>query len=1236
MKANNVFLELSLSKECEHIAKSQDISEYPAHLEIKILDSMFLSKTFNLSKFQDQPLMRIYLPDLDLPIQGRLHVVVKLFIHVFEHVSLLGLQDLLLDNKKFPLSSEFPITSKQTSERIYNLKFNLGSSAEAPEEVYRQKYPLGRLDYPSKPVLRSIIEDHASKISTSEEEGKGPKSAQHLLHGVALAVLKVTKDVFFYTEPVRHLHKDEFSSKILSRDYQFIHSPDAHFSKNIFMDLGHRRMLVLKSNVQNCLPKVYHSAVVLLPNGKYILAGGNSKDGVVSHHGVYYFDPILGEYTKISEIPFNLHKHEMHYTKGQITIFGGIDMKDDKGSHNSETTNFASTIYTLNLSTKQWTKGEKMNQKSNDRCPSIFYKGQYLINRGTDTCEALTPGAGPWKSLKVINKEKNSSLTMFQPSVFFTVNDQIHVCYKKSKEEQNNYIIARVNVTDKNVEVTHLADTELTSLSGTKVIRRPDDEGVIEDVYIYDQSDVRLFVFKNGAIDQKKSPTEKVKIDLVIDPSLNITNIGKSAENCGAGLVSTLDHLYERKIESAPVQLADSIKEDLLLSVHSGKRHCMVPLATGNNLILGYFEKIGEDKFRPKPEAYTMRTNTWTGTQTTILPIPTDPLNTVSHAVLQVKSTIFIVGGLHVLDPNVTFTSSELDNIHAKSGSMVPSRQILAYRPSNQSWKHIDLLPEGLYNCQLSSYQNFLIIIGGQNAAGDHSKKIWFFNLETYSLIDTELTIDLVLSKDQQLQTLSLGKNIIIGAKGHEKVIVCSLEDKRTYPVSCGIFDEKIFYSCEPTDSSLKSFSCLYVLDGSCKQHNKKIHVAEFLKLLESGKAEIKTYFEKSDSSVDLPENYQFRYVAASEGHDLYALDLVDHSKNFTDFSKKPTFAILSETKEHRVGYSLYNYSQDQIMNHKHELSFTETKGQDTEEYKKGLVKLAFHKNGVTCSLGNGTIMISGGQKADNGKLISTNKCWSFDPISKTYNELNKMKHARADHCLVKVGHHIYCFGGRAGQSGELLSSSERYDIVAGTWSLLKDMPCTLIRTAACSIFNKIYLIGGEGPNGEFSDKIFIYDIASDTYDHEPNYRKDLKLEKPLTSAVAISISFNTILLAGGVSQEGPNMNIYKLQFLEGYDKSQLKLAEVALYPHIGCQSIFIDGKAILIGGNGFNGSESYCLRGGFVQEMPQFRLKLHSTVQSIAEVKNQFYITDNFLHCNSQFRYLYLFGLDQKKEIWR
>jgi hypothetical protein len=781
MKATNVFLELGQSKECEKIAKSQDISDYPAHVELKVLDSVYLSKNFNLSKFCDGPLLRISLPDLDLPIKGNLTAVVKLFIHHFEQVSLLGLQDLPLNNKKFPLTSEFPIISKHTSERIYNLKINLGSYEQVKEEVYARKYQIGALEFPSQPYLRTVIAEKASKIACSTEEKNGAKSVQHLLHGVALAFLKATRDTFMFTEPTRHLISDEFHTMMLSRDYHFVHSPDSNISKNIFMDLGQKKMVVMKASAQTNIPKVYHSAMVLLPNGKYIMAGGNSKDGVVSHHGVYYFDPLLGDYTKISEIPFNLHKHEMHYNNGQIAIFGGIDMKDDKGGHNSESTNFASTFYTFNLSTKLWTKGEKMTQKSNDRCPSILYKGQYLVNRGTDTCESLIPGSGPWKSLKVINKEKNSSMIMHQPSVFFVVNDQIHICYKKTKEDLNTYSIARIGLTDKNVEVNHIIDTDLTSLSGIKVMRNHEDDGLVEKVFIYDQVDLRLFVFKNGIHDQKNSPTDKVKINLIIDHSLNVQNIGKSAENCGASLVSELDRYLEMKIESVPAVIGETIKDQSLIRIHNGIGHCFVPLSTGNTVLLGYFEKISEELYRPVCEAFTLRANAWGSTTVPVLPIPSKILSTVGHASLKVKGVIFIVGGLQVVDSEVTLTASEIDKLGPKAGALVPSRQILSYRPSNHTWKTIDLLPEGLFNCQISYHKNKIYIFGGLNEAGTFNKKIWYLNLETYTLVDTGLAIDLELDQHHSLRVLSLGKYIVIGSDCQNRNIVFSIEEKRTY-----------------------------------------------------------------------------------------------------------------------------------------------------------------------------------------------------------------------------------------------------------------------------------------------------------------------------------------------------------------------------------------------------------------------------------------------------------------------
>jgi hypothetical protein len=1236
MKATNVYIEVEQSKECELVAKSQDVIDYPAHVELKVLDSVYLSRTFNLSKYAGSPLMRIALPDLELPVKDEVQVVIKLFIHNFEQVSLLGLQTLSLLNKKFPMASEFPVVSKHTSERIYNLKIKVAGGEQPQEEVIDQKHQLGELEHPAQPYLRKTISEKAGKIASSTEEKEGVKSVQHLVHGMALAVLKATRDVFLFSSPVRHTIKDEFNQKMLSRNYHFIHSPDTVCQKNVFLDLDHKRMIVLKANFESNLMKVYHSAMVLLPNGKYIMAGGNSKDGVVSHHGVYYFDPLMGDYTKISEIPFNLHKHELYYNKGVISIFGGIDMKDDKGGHNSESTNFASTFYSFNLATKTWSKGEKMSQKSNDRCPSIHFKGQYLVNRGTDTCEVLTPGSGGWKSLKVINKEKNTAMTMFQPSVFFVINDQIHICHKKSKEDITHYSISRINLTEKNVEVTHIVDTELTSLSGVKVIRTQEEDGLVEKAFVYDQVDLRLFVFKNGVHDVKSSPTEKVKINLIIDHALTSQTIGKSTENCTSHLVSRLDKPTPLKLQAVPTVLGENIKDDSLLAVHKGKRHCFIPIQTGNSVILGYFEEAGNQLYRANTEAVTLRAGAWNGCASPVLPIPSSCLNTVGHAALKVRSTIFIVGGLRVEDETACFTEAEVENIAPKSGVLTPSRQILSYRPSNHTWKAIDLLPEGLYNCKLSYHDNKIFIIGGHNSTGAFNKKIWYLNLETYSLVDSGLTLEMDLASSNDLQILSLGKFVLVGCKNLDKAHAISLDEKRTYGVNTKLFHSLAVYSCRSNDQLHRSFELLYTFGEHKKQLTRNIKVEEFVKLIETGDEEVNKYFEQNEGGVELPESYKFLYPSASEEHDLLALDLLDHNRNYSDYLKQPKFAILGESKNHKLSYSLFNYGQDRLQHFRPEAAIEEDKKEGQEGYHKGLMSLPYRKNSATCSLGNGLILISGGEKVDNGKLLSTNMCWSFNPTTRTFNELNKMRFPRAGHNLIKVGNFIYCFGGRIGLSNQLLSTSERYDITAGTWTQLKDMPCALAKFGICTLFNKIYIIGGVLDKGECSDRFLIYDILTDSFETDLSYCKELKLESGLHSLAVTSESFNTILVAGGIKKDGPNMRYYRFQFLEGHTKAKMTEVGIALYPHVDCQSAFVDGRFILIGGNDFNGSESFCLRGGVTAENSLLRHRMTTSVQSVTEIKNQFYVTDNFIHTNPQFRHLYLFGLDQKKEIWR
>lgn len=1236
MIAKHAYVEIGLPKSITYIAEKEGINGYRAHLELKIKGRIYRSAVFEIGQYCEKPLLRVPLGSLSLPLVEDLHFVVKVFVHTFEVVYFLGLQDSALSGLKFPLKTEFPIVSKHGCDRILNLTLSFASAEQDVEKVFESSFNLGQLEIPGSTVIRGLITEAASKIAISNEKDMGRKSPLHLLHGATLAMLTQAKKQLSFSAPMKYIVRDDFADSLLSRHSHFLHCPDQTTAKNVFVDLAKRTMIMAKSDSRNPLMKVYHSAMTLLPNGNYIIAGGNSKDSIVSHHGLYYMNPTTGQYTKISEIPYNLHKHELHYYNGNILVFGGIDLKDDKGGQNSESTSFASTIYRFNLTSRQWTKGEKMTQKSNERCPSIRIGENFIVNKGNDSCEVFKQSLGNWKAIKVINKEKNTALSMLHPSLFFMVSGQPHICYKKTKEDANNYAIGKIALTDKNVECTHVTDIQLNNLAIIKSYSEREEGKNVDRVFFYDNSGVKLAVFRDAVFDQKASPSEKVQFEVIVDPLLTVKNIGKPNEDCSAAVLSTLDEYKERKVEVVPRDLSTEIIDEKVKQIHQGIEHCQVSLLTGNSVVLGFFEKIKDDLYKPNLQAVTLRVNIWSVVQESVLAVPSNALKTLAHCAIKARNTIFIVGGLELLDDKATFSSAEARSLAPKDGVLRATDKIVAYRQSNQDWKVVDFLPEKLYNCQVQHIDNSLWIYGGQNQSGEHTNKIYRFDLETYSLIDPSISFDCDLSKDQKLKTMCLGSYVLIGSQASNKTAVHNLIEKRAYSVNCNLFGNFEMFSCNDTQSVKGEYCCVYTQTGQNKQLLKTFKPSELIKLFESGSEEVKKLFSEADCTQELPEAYAWRSIQYKETHDLFALDQVDHSRCFGDFLKQPKFAVLSEGKDNKLSYAEYSYKEDNIAWPISEEIVEDKKPEQIKGFDKGLLSIPYHKNSSTCCLGNGRVLISGGQRADNGKLVATNKCWIFDPITKTYALAHKMKAARSNHCTLRVGRHIYCFGGRFGSSGNILNDCERYDISSGEWDRIASLPVPLTNIAASMIFNKIYIFGGETQGKVYSSKIFIYDMLTNTFEDESAYSESLKLPIALGSLTTVRIAFNTIAVAGGESAGGPNMNIYFYEFTEGHQNCQPKICNSALYPHIGGQGAFVDGKLLLVGGNDLNGSEAFCVRGEIMVDFPRLRENLGSSIYSLSEIKNEYYTTDSFLHSSPQYKHLYMFGLDQRRDIWR
>ena len=115
----------------------------------------------------------------------------------------------------------------------------------------------------------------------------------------------------------------------------------------------------------------------------------------------------------------------------------------------------------------------------------------------------------------------------------------------------------------------------------------------------------------------------------------------------------------------------------------------------------------------------------------------------------------------------------------------------------------------------------------------------------------------------------------------------------------------------------------------------------------------------------------------------------------------------------------------------------------------------------------------NGGPKGEAGR-------WTTGPDSPL---------ARTEVGAARVNRFIYVVGGFVPPSGETTGEVARYDVSAGTWSLVAPMPLAVNHAAVASHGGQLYVYGGYTDNGALAgetDALQRYDPATDTWTRLP------------------------------------------------------------------------------------------------------------------------------------------------------
>lgn len=217
--------------------------------------------------------------------------------------------------------------------------------------------------------------------------------------------------------------------------------------------------------------------------------------------------------------------------------------------------------------------------------------------------------------------------------------------------------------------------------------------------------------------------------------------------------------------------------------------------------------------------------------------------------------------------------------------------------------------------------------------------------------------------------------------------------------------------------------------------------------------------------------------------------------------------------------------------------------------------------------LKNGKILICGGTAA----AVTVGTALLYDPVARTYAPAGTLAVPRHGHQATRLNDgNVLVTGGWSSASGQQLASSELYNWLARTWTLLPAQMSSRRQdhTATLTGNGNVLLVGGFGgtqPNvSNILDTIEIYDLASQSFSAISH-----KMQAHRMGHTATMLPTGVILIAGGQDANGP------VKQAETYDPAHPPFApvgELTVPRALHTATLLPDGSVLLAGGFGPQG----------------------------------------------------------------
>lgn len=165
--------------------------------------------------------------------------------------------------------------------------------------------------------------------------------------------------------------------------------------------------------------------------------------------------------------------------------------------------------------------------------------------------------------------------------------------------------------------------------------------------------------------------------------------------------------------------------------------------------------------------------------------------------------------------------------------------------------------------------------------------------------------------------------------------------------------------------------------------------------------------------------------------------------------------------------------------------------------------------------LRQGRILIIGGNN-DQGPVSTFRE---YDPETRVWRRLPPMQLARFGHGVAMFRDRLYVFGGIAPHRGHLqpVNSIEVFDFAANRWETGRPMPSPRARFGIAVLRGRIYLAGGEGPDGRPLSELIAFDPFKNVWEQKqglPSARNRL----------AMATAADSLFLFGGEGYAGRTM----------------------------------------------------------------------------------------------------------------